>query len=351
MSVTTYARAHPSRIGALVALVVLTGAVLVWQDSGLARLLTLGYLERSLRAATPIALVAIGGLIAEKSGVFNIGVEGFMIFGAVNGLAAAYLVSGNGEVTQFHLWIGLVVAVAISAVLTTLFAILMIRYEADQIVAGLAVWFIGLGFGPFTAILIWDSRNSGTVGRIGNLDLPLLSEIPVLGPVFFDASPFILFTILVAVAAWVFLFRTRYGYWLQAAGENPEALDTAGIDVNRVRYAAVIFSGTMAGLAGAVLTLGVTGNFIGSGMTVVDGRGWIGIVAYLFGNYNPIGAFLAALLFGAMDMLQIQFQTIGVPLPSSLVDLFPYVVVIIVLTFYGSTRMPSRVGEPYESEK
>ena len=351
MSVSGYLTRQPVRIVGLIAVIAAAGVVVVWQDLGLARLLTLGYLDRSLRAATPIALVAIGGLFAEKSGVFNISVEGFMIFGAVNGLAAASLVSGNGPVTQFDLWIGLFVAVLISALLTTLFAVLMIRYEADQIVAGLAVWFIGLGFGPFTAILIWGSRNSGTVGRIGSLDLPVLSGIPVLGPVLFGASPFILLTIAITIGAWVFLYRTRYGYWLQAAGENPEALDTAGIDVNRVRYAAVIFSGTMAGLAGAVLTLGVTGNFIGSGMTVVDGRGWIGIVAYLFGNYNPIGAFLAALLFGAMDMLQIQFQTIGVPLPSSLVDLFPYVVVIVVLTFYGSTRMPSRVGEPYESEE
>jgi len=150
--------------------------------------------------------------------------------------------------------------------------------------------------------------------------------------------------------AWVVLFRTRYGYWIQAAGENPEALDTAGVGVNRVRYAAVIFSGLMAGLGGAVL-LAHAGSFTGTGDTMVNGRGWIAIVSYLFGNYNPLGAAGAALLFGGLDMLQIQFQTAGIELPNRLVNLFPYVAVIVVLTLWGSTRMPSSVGEPYESEE
>ena len=338
------------RIGGVVAAIVVGLALAAWQDVAIGRLFTEGYVRRSFRAATPIALVAIGGLYAEKSGVFNIGVEGFMILGAVNGLAVAYLVSGDGSVSQVDLWLGVLGAVLISTLLTTVFAVLMIRYEADQIVAGLAVWFVGLGFGPFISILLWDSRNSARLGRIDRISVPGLSEIPFLGPAFFDTTPFVLITALLVGAAWIVLYRTRYGYWIQAAGENPEALDTAGVNVNRVRYVAVIFSGAMAGFAGAVLALGIDGSFLGSGMTSVDGRGWIGIVSYLFGNYNPVGAALAALLFGATDMLQVQLQTVGVALPSSLVDLFPYVAVIVVLTFYGSTRMPSNVGEPYESE-
>ena len=330
---------------ALVALVV---AALAGID--VRRILTVGFVDRSIRAATPIALAAVGGLYAEKSGVFNIGLEGFMIFGAVNAVAIASLVSGDGGVAQLHLWTGLVGAVLISVLYTVVFAVLVIRYRANQIVAGLAVWFLGLGFGPFTAMTIWGSQSSPTVGRIARIHVPVLSDLPVVGRLLFNTSPLVLLTFAIVGLAWFVLYRTRYGYWIQAAGENPTALDTAGVDVNRVRYATVIFSGAMAGLAGAVLAIGLTTSFVGSGLTMVDGRGWIAIVAYLFGNYNPIGAFLAALLFGAADMFQVQLQTVGIEVSATLMGLLPYVVVIAVLTFYGGTRMPSHVGDPYESE-
>jgi simple sugar transport system permease protein len=348
------------RIGSLLAVLVLgVGFGLglgFWYDYPLSEMVaiffdivTVGFLERTVEAATPIALAAIGGLYAEKSGVFNIGLEGFMIFGAANTAAVMFLLGGRSP-TQGDLWLAILAAVAISLFYTVVFAVLVIRYKADQIVAGLAVWFIGLGFGPFTAVLLWGNRNSPGLTSVDDVTLPLLSEIPVLGPVLFDTSPLVLLTILLAIVAWVVLFRTRYGYWIQAAGENPEALDTAGVGVNRVRYAAVIFSGLMAGLGGAVL-LAHAGSFTGTGDTMVNGRGWIAIVSYLFGNYNPLGAAGAALLFGGLDMLQIQFQTAGIELPNRLVNLFPYVAVIVVLTLWGSTRMPSSVGEPYESEE
>lgn len=349
MNVAKYTVKNRSRIGSVVASVALIALLTVWLDLPVTDIVTVGFIKRSLQAATPIALAAIGGLYAEKSGVFNIGLEGFMIFGAVNTAAIAWIL-GSGSPTQGDLWLAILAAVLISLLYTVIFAVLTIRYKADQIVAGLAVWFIGLGFGPFTAVFLWDSRNSPGLESINDVTIPLLSEIPVLGPIFFDTSPLVLLTILVAVAAWGFLYRTRYGYWLQAAGENPEALDTAGISVTRVRYAAVIFSGAMAGLGGAVLLVHA-GSFTGTGDTMVNGWGWIGIVAYLFGNYNPIGAAAAALLFGGLDMLQIQLQTVGIDVPNRLVNLFPYVAVIIVLTIWGSTRMPSAVGEPYESEE
>ncbi len=348
MSVVGYAARNRVRIGSA-AVVVLAVLFTVWRDLPLADIVTVGFVSRSLQAATPIALAAIGGLYAEKSGVFNIGIEGFMIFGAVNTAAIAWIISG-GSPTQGDIWLAMAASVLLTLLYAVLFAVLMIRYKADQIVAGLAVWFIGLGFGPFTAVLLWGSRNSPGLESISNVTIPLLSEIPVLGPILFDTSPLVLLTALLAVGAWGFLYHTRYGYWLQAAGENPEALDTAGISVTRVRYAAVIFSGAMAGLGGAVL-LAHAGSFTGTGDTMVNGRGWIAIVAYLFGNYNPIGAAGAALLFGGLDMLQIQFQTVGINLPNRLVNLFPYLAVIVVLTIWGSTRVPSAVGESYESEE
>jgi simple sugar transport system permease protein len=350
MSAAEYVGDHPLKIGTGVVLLAVLAAA-VGPDLPGAELLTVGTLQRSLQAATPIALAAIGGLFAEKSGVFNIGLEGFMIFGALTAAAAAWISSGGGSVSQADLWIGIVAAMVVCGVLTLLFALLTIRYKADQIVVGLAVWFIGLGFGPFTATVIWGGVSSPTLPNVDSVAVPVLADLPVVGRLLFDASPLVLFTVLLAVAAWVVLYRTRYGYWIQAAGENPEALDTAGVDVNRVRYATVVFSGVVAGLGGAVLSVGIGSGFTGTGATMVDGRGWIAIVAYLFGNYNPIGAFLASLLFGAMDMLQIQLQTVGISLPGSITGLFPYVAVLVVLTLVGYTRVPAAVGEPYETEE
>ena len=349
MSLAGYASRNRIRLGGAAALVVAAVLWVALSDIPISDIVTVGFVERTLRGATPIALAAIGGLYAEKSGVFNIGLEGFMIFGAANAAAVVWLVGGDSA-TQTDLWLAIVAAVGISLLYAVIFAVLLIRYEADQIVAGLAVWFLGLGFGPFTAVLIWGNRNSPGLVSVEPLTVPILAEFPVVGPILFDTSPLVWLTALAAVLAWVVLYRTKYGYWIQAAGENPEALDTAGVDVIRVRYAAVIFSAVMAGLGGAVL-LAHAGSFTGTGDTMVNGRGWIGIVAYLFGNYNPLGAAAAALLFGGLDMLQIQFQTAGIELPNRLVNLFPYAAVIVVLSVWGSTRIPSAVGETYESEE
>ena len=325
----------------------LVGSVAFGWD--LERLVTVGFVNRSLQLATPITLAAIGGLYAEKSGVFNIGLEGFMIVGAIATAGALFTLGGTSP-TQGDIWLAMGVAVLVSLALTVVFAVLLISYEADQIVAGLAVWFIGLGFAPFTASLIWDSRNSPGLASIDSVTVPGLAELPWVGPVVFDQSPLVLLTLVLVVVSWVVLYRTRYGYWVQAAGENPKALDTAGVNVTRVRYATVLFSGAMAGFGGAVL-LAHAGNFVGTGDTMVNGRGWIAIVAYLFGNYNPVGAAAAAVLFGGLDMLQVQFQTAGIEVPSRLVNLFPYVVVILVLSVWGKTRMPAAVGESYDTDE
>ncbi|WP_224270924.1 ABC transporter permease [Haloprofundus salinisoli] len=332
----------------LATLAVAAGLLTTLGGISLRNVVTVGYVNRSIEMATPIALAAIGGLYAEKSGVFNIGLEGLMIIGAFTAAASLFFFGGTSP-TQGHVWLAILVSVVATTLLTVLFAVLLIRYKADQIVAGLGVWFVALGFAPFGAALVWGSRSSPGLTSIHNVTVPYLSDIPVVGRIVFSQSPLVLLTALVVVVSWVVLYRTRYGYWIQAAGESPEALDTAGINVNRVRYASVIFSGAMAGLGGAVL-LAHAGNFVGTGSTMVNGRGWIGIVAYLFGNYNPIGAAAAALLFGGLDMLNIQFQTLGIQLPARLINLLPYVIVIVVLTLWGKTRSPSALGDPYESE-
>lgn len=352
MSVKDYiVRTRLVTMGGGIVIAILLAGLVTLVDLPRTELLTVGAFQRALQAATPIALAGIGGLYAEKSGVFNIGLEGFMIFGALMAAASAWILSGSESVSQADLWIGILAAMLVCSLLAVVFAVLTIRYKADQIVTGLAVWFIGLGFGPYIATVLWGGVSSPSLPSVNTVTIPVLSDIPVFGRLLFDSLPLVWLTIIITIAAWVVLYRTRYGYWIQAAGENPEALDTAGIDVNRVRYGTVVFSGAMAGLAGGVLSVGIGSGFIGTGVTIVDGRGWIAIVAYLFGNYNPFGVFGASFLFGAVDMLQIQLQTIGISIPSSITGLFPYLAVLVVLTLVGYTRVPDAVGEPYETEE
>ena len=351
MSLSRVGNRHRSTLGALGLLVVLAVIGLLFPDSFIGNLTSTGAFERALRLSTPITLAAIGGLYAEKSGVFNIGLEGFLIFGAVTAAATAWVVSGGGDISQLDLWISVLVAVVVTGLLATAFAVLTIRYKANQIVAGLAVWFLGLGFGPFAAIMLWGQVNSPPLAGIDDVVIPGLASIPVLGPVLFAASPLVMLTILIVVAAYVVLEYTRFGFWVQAAGENPEALDTAGVSVNRVRYAAVILSGLLCGIGGASLSIAFSEGFVGRGVTMVNGRGWIAITAYLFGNYNPLATFGASFLFGGVDALQIQLQTLGISIPNRLAGLFPYFAVLVVLVFVGKTRMPSAAGEPYETEE
>lgn len=350
MNITAFANRHRLTLATVVVVFALALFGTLFPDTFLGQLVTPGTFERALRLSVPITLAAIGGLYAEKSGVFNIGLEGFLIFGAFVAAAATWVVSGGSDITQFDLWVSVLTAILVTTALAAVFALFTIRYKANQIVAGLAVWFLGLGFAPFGAIVLWDRVNSPSLSRIDDVALPVLSDIPVVGPLLFEGSPIVLMTLVIVIVAYVILYYTRWGYWVQAAGENPEALDTAGVSVNRVRYAAVILSGLLCGLGGAALSISFSAGFVGRGVTMVNGRGWIAITAYLFGNYNPLGTFGASLLFGGVDALQIQLQTVGIAIPNRLSGLFPYFAVLIVLALVGKTQMPSAAGEPYEAE-
>jgi len=149
--------------------------------------------------------------------------------------------------------------------------------------------------------------------------------------------------------AWYVLKFTRFGMWVRASGEHPEALDTAGVDVNRIRYASVLVSGVLCGLGGSSMTLATVGQFIGQGQTIVGGRGFIGIVAYLMGNYNPLGTAAAAALFAGLDAMQVRLQQIGLDIAPEIVGVLPHMSVIIVLVFFGYTRIPAAAGDNYES--
>jgi len=389
--------------------VVLIGQLFPNTPAGeLANVLDAGYAASSLRLAVPIAFAALGGIFAERSGVINIGLEGLLIVGAFTGVAVAHWTIGDGGVslgpgivlllvlaallaiagallgllgdslreiavrggggvlavavlagltvalagpTLAATWIAFYVAVLVSGAFSLLFAVVTIEYRADQVIAGLAVWLIALGAAPFASNVIWGSVNSPGVDTLGTWTVPLLSQLPAIGSVLFDAEPVVYFLLVATPLSWYVLTQTSFGYWVRASGENPKALDTAGVDVRRVRYAAVLISGVFSGIGGAGLSLGRVGNFVGSGTTMVDGRGWIGITAMLFGNYNPFGAFGASLLFAALDALQFRLQQLNYAIPDSLIQTVPYVTVIVVLALVGRTRTPDAAGEHYDSDE
>ncbi len=320
-------------------------------------------MSAALRLAVPIAFAALGGIFAEKTGVINIGLEGLLIISAFTavlvthalGPEQGYLllpagVLGPDPVVFPNRWVGFLLGVFASTLLALLFAVVTIEFRADQIIAGLAVWLIALGLAPFAATVYFGSVNSDNVGVLGTLTIPVLSEIPYLGGILFDATPTVLMLVVAVPLSWYVINRTAFGRWMRASGENPQALDTAGVSVHRVRYAGVLLSGLFSGIGGAGLSLGHVGQFIGSGQTMVNGKGFIAITAYLFGNYNPYGAAAASILFAGLEALQIRLQQLpAYDVPSTLIQTIPYVTVIVVLVFVGKTRLPDAAGEHYES--
>ncbi|MFB6297279.1 MAG: ABC transporter permease [Salinirussus sp.] len=310
-----------------------------------------GTLASALRLSVPIALAALGGIFAEKSGVINIGLEGLLIISA---FAGVYAMDVSGS-----LWIAFGAGILSSTLLAGLFAVVCIAYRADQIIAGLAVWLIALGLAPFASKVIYGGPNTPSVSTPPGLTdvvapIPLVSDalgalagIPFFGALF-DAGVSVYLMFLMVGVSWYLLNRTQFGRWVRASGENPRALDTAGVDVSRVRYAAVLLSGVLSGMGGAALSLEL-GQFTGNGPTMVNGKGFIAIVAYLFGNYNPIGAFLSTVLFAGLDALQAVLQLRNIGLPNPLIRVVPFVTVIVVLALFGRTRIPEAAGEHYES--
>ncbi|MFC7096548.1 ABC transporter permease [Halobaculum marinum] len=315
-------------------------------------------LGAALRLSVPIAFAALGGIFAEKSGVINIGLEGLLIISA---FAGVYATSVTGSV-----WLGVLGGVVASTLLAALFAVVCIEFRADQIIAGLAIWLIALGLAPFASQVVFGSKNASAGATFPDIQqlladtgIPVLStvvvdalaalgELPFFGALF-EASPMVYLMFVAVGASWWTLNRTSFGRWVRASGENPKALDTAGVDVTRVRYAAVLLSGVLAGIGGAALSLSL-GQFVGNGPTMVNGKGFIAIVTYLLGNYNPIGALLSTMLFAGLDALQFSLQGQDVlAIPQSLVRTIPYVSVIVVLALFGRTRIPEAAGEYYES--
>ncbi|HVL23027.1 MAG TPA: ABC transporter permease [Thermomicrobiales bacterium] len=270
---------------------------------------TLALLTAVLRMATPLLFASLGGLTSERSGVMNIGLEGMMLTGAFFAVAGTWWTSSA--------WLGLLVGVLASAVAALIHAIWSITFRGDQIVVGTAINLIAAGLSAFLVQTIWGK--AGASDRVETLP-NIASGVNILVPIAFVLVPVVHF----------FLFRTKQGLHIQAAGENPQAAESVGIDVTRYRYVAVIASGIFAGLGGAFLSIGDLSYFT---LDMTAGRGFIALAAVIFGGWSPLGALGATLLFGAAQAVQIQAQaTPGFPISSDLLVALPYIVTLIAIT-------------------
>jgi general nucleoside transport system permease protein len=323
-----------------VALGVFAFAFLGWAAAGKS-LSLVGMLSGTVAAATPIAFGALAGVMCERVGVINIGIEGMLLTGAFMGAVMGTLWGPVG---------GMAMAAVAGGVMAAGLAVLAIRYRVDQIIAGVVINIFALGVTSFLSaqLLVKNSSEYNNPGVLGPVKIPILGDIPVIGRILFDQNIFIYALFLIVAAMTYGLFKTRWGLRSRSVGEHPKAADTLGINVFRTRYVNVILGGMIAGFGGAYFTLGSVGAF-NENMTA--GRGFIGLAAMIFGRWHPVGALAAALVFGFADALQVKLAILDSGIPSEFLLMAPYLVTIIVVAgVVGAARPPAADGQPYIKE-
>jgi len=299
----------------------------------------------TLRQSTPLILGALCGLIGERSGVINIGIEGQMLMSAFLAfMANVYIGQLLPAAPQGFILVTAVGIGVLSGALIGLFlAWMSVSLKMDQIIGGTVINTLALGLTSYFYVVGLTTR-----GKISTIPLGPLSEIPLIGPVLFNNPPITYLTIVLVFVVQLGLFRTVWGLRTRSVGEHPSAADTVGINVNRTRYINVTIAGAFAGLAGAYLTLEAVGSFE---RAMTNGRGFVALAVMIFGRWTPLGAWGAALLFGLLSALSTQFQFWGIPVPHQFIGMLPYVLTIVVLAgFGGSSRAPAAVGQVYDPE-
>lgn len=298
-------------------------------------------LHATLVAATPLLLAALGETLVERAGVLNIGLEGILLTGAFAGMASCYFTSS--PIT------GVLLGALSGAVLTLLFAWVAIDLGANQIVVGVSLNLFASGLtGVLYRGLFGVTGQALTVTTFSVLPIPLLSDLPFFGPALFQQTALVYAAVLLVPALHFFLFRTRGGLQLQAVGEHPQAAETLGVAVNRVRKSALLLEGFLAGIAGSYLSLAYSNTFV-EGMSA--GRGFIALAIVIFGRWRPIGVLGGALFFGAATALQFHLQALGSTVPYQFVLMLPYLLTLAALALAG-TRLaaPAALGQPYKRE-
>jgi simple sugar transport system permease protein len=314
-------------------------AFLVWATDGSSFSLV-GMLQATIVRAVPIAVGGLVGVLCERVGVTNIGIEGMLLAGAFTGAVAGSLFGGV---------LGIVAAVLVGGLFGLLLAVLVITYRMDQIIAGVAINLFALGLTSYVSSqVLTHHRDLNNVRVFRAIDIPLLSQIPVVGPIFFQHNIFVYGAAILVIVSTYYLFHTRSGLRARSVGEHPEAADTLGINVYRIRYINVTIGGMVAGFGGAWFSLGSAGRFDDN---MTGGRGFIGLAAMIFGRWHPVGALMAALVFGFADSLQQKLAILQTPIPSEFLAMAPYIATIVLVAgIIGRARAPAADGKPYIRE-
>ncbi|MDP2964408.1 MAG: ABC transporter permease [Pelolinea sp.] len=301
-----------------------------------------GLLRITIIRAVPLTLGAMSGILCERAGIINIAIEGMM-------LSAAFVSTVISSLT--NLYVGIFSGVLIGALLAWIHSVLSIKYKINQVISGTVINIFSIGLTSFLSqkfIQKVEYQYLNEPGLFPQVEVPLLSRIPVIGPILFHHNIYILLTAILVTVLTIALFKTRWGLRMRAVGEHPKAADTLGINVFKTRYISVILGGMMAGFAGTYFTLGSSGRF---DELMTAGRGFIGLAAMIFGNWNPVGALGAGLLFGFFDTLAVRASILNVPIPSEFLGMTPYLATMIVLAgVVGRSRAPASEGIPYEKE-
>ncbi len=298
--------------------------------------LLVNLLAAGIRSGTAILFATIGEIFAERAGVLNLGVEGMMLMGAVTAYGVA---AQSGDP-----WIGLLAAALVGALMALLHAFVTITLRADQVVSGLALTFLGTGMSAVLGAPLVEIRQAP---RLPVVPIPLLADLPIVGPIFFQHNVIVYLGFLLAPLAWFYIYRTRPGQALRAIGEAPAAADVLGINVYRLRYGYVMLGGLLTGISGAALTLAITPLWIEG---ISGGQGWIAIGLVIFAGWNPLQAAVGSYLFGAIRRLPLDLQMLPFFLRSPhlgyFMNMLPYLFTILVLVIGSREALRRRVGAP-----
>lgn len=299
--------------------------------------------------ATALIFAALGGLYSERSGVVNIALEGMMTIGAFTAAVVTFYVDFALGGSAWSPWIGFIIAMIVGMIFAIPHAIASVSFHANQVVSGVALNFLAIGLGVYLTKIFFDgSAQTKTLETtLSKWSIPLLSDIPFIGNAFFYAYPTSYLAFLLVAVSYFILYKTPFGLRLRAVGEHPQAADTVGINVYRMRYIAVMISGALAAMGGAIITLTTTSNF---SHNTISGQGFIALAALIFGKWHPAGAMFAALFFGIASAMKSVFQVFGVTdyIPVDFIFIFPYVLTILVLAgFVGRANAPAAIGRPY----
>ena len=299
------------------------------------------FIAADLRTATPILFAALGELYMERSGIINIGLEGFMLIGALTGSISSYFFNSA--------WLGVIMAALVCGVLGLIYAFFVVTIKANQVATGIAINIFSLGLTTtIHRAFMGVNTSHPNIASFKNISIPLLSKIPILGQSIFNQTILVYLVLMLVPFTYYFLYKTSMGLKIRATGEYPQATDTAGINVFQVRYGATVGGSMLVGVGGAYLSLGLLTMFTEN---MVAGRGFIALAAVIFGKWNPWGVLGAALFFGFGDALAIRLQVMGSSIPYQFLLMLPYIFTVAVLAgVVGKAISPTALGIPYNKE-